>query len=677
MASNAISWVEFNQSHLSGALAEVRGWLERHAAGDRSAGRVTDANVAMALPDTASPDTATPDPERQPALEILTQTFGLSPFERAILLLCAGMELDSTLGEICAAAHGVPARSYPTFSLALAAFSSPHWSALNPAAPLRHWRLIEIVHQPSLPITCSPLRIDERILHFLTGLQHVDERLAGLLQPVQPAQDLASSHAALARQLAAAWRRSEGRLPAIHLCGSDEIGKRNIAAAGCAEAGVQLYALAADQIPPGAAEVEALMRLWERESVLTAAALYLEADSIEGGDAKGFAQVSRLLDRIQGPVILSTKERWRPLRRSLKVLDVGKLTPGERQHAWQEHLGAAGVPLNGQIGNLVAQFNLSVSAIRAAATEALESGTQGDDLVHALWDAGRTQARTRMEDLADRIEPVARWDDLVLPASEKALLSEIVSHVKHRAVVYESWGFGETSSRGLGVNALFAGPSGTGKTMAAEVLANALRLDLYRIDLSGVVSKYIGETEKNLRRLFDAAETGGAILFFDEADALFGKRSEVKDSHDRYANIEINYLLQRMEGYRGLAVLATNMRSAMDPSFLRRIRFAVNFPFPEFAQRAEIWGRVFPCKTPTERLNLQVLAQLPMAGGNIRNIAMNAAFRAAEEGTPVRMTHLAQAARHEFAKIERPVPEVEIAKWELAAPAELWPGGRQ
>ena len=175
--------------------------------------------------------------------------------------------------------------------------------------------------------------------------------------------------------------------------------------------------------------------------------------------------------------------------------------------------------------------------------------------------------------------------------------------------------------------------------MAAEVLANALHLDLFRIDLSSVISKYIGETEKNLRRVFDAAEDGGAILFFDEADALFGKRSEVKDSHDRYANIEINYLLQRMESYRGLAVLATNMRSALDPAFLRRIRFVANFPFPEFAQREEIWQKVFPGKTPTESLNASMLARLVIPGGNIRNIAMNAAFRAAEEGTPVRMMH--------------------------------------
>ena len=194
-------------------------------------------------------------------------------------------------------------------------------------------------------------------------------------------------------------------------------------------------------------------------------------------------------------------------------------------------------------------------------------------------------------------------------------LREIAVHVAHRATVYDTWGFGAMSNRGLGISALFAGASGTGKTMAAEVLANALRLDLYRIDLSSVVSKYIGETEKNLRRVFDAAEDGGAILFFDEADALFGKRSEIKDSHDRYANIEINYLLQRMESYRGLAVLATNMKGMLDPAFLRRIRFVINFPFPDATQRAEIWQRIFPPNTPTEGLDIGKLARLSVAGG--------------------------------------------------------------
>jgi len=229
--------------------------------------------------------------------------------------------------------------------------------------------------------------------------------------------------------------------------------------------------------------------------------------------------------------------------------------------------------------------------------------------------------------------------------------------------VYETWGFAEKGRRGLGVSALFTGASGTGKTMAAEALARELRLDLYRIDLSAVVSKFIGETEKNLKQVFDGAEEGGALLLFDEADALFGKRSEVRDSHDRYANIEVGYLLQRIEAYQGLAVLTTNLKSAIDTAFQRRLRFTVHFPFPDAALREAIWKTVFPTATPTQDLDHKKLAQLNMTGGNIRNIAVNAAFLAAGAGTPVHMANLMEAAKLEALKIERPLSDAETRGW--------------
>ena len=268
-----------------------------------------------------------------------------------------------------------------------------------------------------------------------------------------------------------------------------------------------------------------------------------------------------------------------------------------------------------------------------------------------------------MDELAQRIDGTPSWEDLVLPNAELQILRDVASHVRQRATVYEQWGFGKNGARGLGITALFTGTSGTGKTLAAEVLAHELRLDLYRIDLSTVVSKYIGETEKNLRRIFDAAEAGGAVLLFDEADALFGKRTEVKDSHDRYANIEVSYLLQRMEAYRGLAILTTNLKNALDTAFLRRIRFIVQFPFPDARQRAEIWRRVFPRETPVDGIAVDRLAQLTIAGGNIRSVALNAAFIAADACEPVRMTHLLRAARGEYAKLERPLTDAEVSGW--------------
>jgi SpoVK/Ycf46/Vps4 family AAA+-type ATPase len=280
-----------------------------------------------------------------------------------------------------------------------------------------------------------------------------------------------------------------------------------------------------------------------------------------------------------------------------------------------------------------------------------------------MWDACRAAARPRMDGLAQRIEALADWPDLVLPAAQFDVLHSIVGQVRLRHRVYEDWGFASRGTRGLGISALFVGDSGTGKTMAAEVLARDLRLDLYRIDLATVVSKYIGETEKNLRRLFDAAEGSGAILLFDEADALFGKRSEVRDSHDRYANIEVGYLLQRMEAYRGLAILTTNMKQVLDPAFTRRIRFIVRFPFPDPNQRAAIWRRVFPADVPLDSIDASRLAQLDVAGGGIRNIAIGAAFLAAAQDEPVSMAHIAAAARTEYAKLERPLTEAETRSW--------------
>jgi SpoVK/Ycf46/Vps4 family AAA+-type ATPase len=274
-----------------------------------------------------------------------------------------------------------------------------------------------------------------------------------------------------------------------------------------------------------------------------------------------------------------------------------------------------------------------------------------------LWDACLVRTRPRLDTLAERIDPKATWEDIVLRADLRTLLHQIANQVQQRGKVYEAWGFRERMNRGLGLVTLFAGESGTGKTMAAEVLANELRLNLYRIDLSAVVSKYIGETEKNLRHLFDAAEDGGAILFFDEADALFGKRSQVKDSHDRYANIETNYLLQRMEAYQGLAILATNMKSGLDDAFTRRLRFILTFPIPEREDRQRIWQKIFPPETPLDTLDYKRLASFNLAGGSIYNAALNAAFLAAQDDTPVGMPHLLSAIRTEFLKSDRLIDE--------------------
>jgi SpoVK/Ycf46/Vps4 family AAA+-type ATPase len=342
-------------------------------------------------------------------------------------------------------------------------------------------------------------------------------------------------------------------------------------------------------------------------------------------------------------------------------VDLNKPSATEQRRLWGEALGAAAARCNGELDALAGHFKLSAGTILA--TGSLLAG--GEDPVpgKTLWGACRSLARPQLEDLAQRIVSSAGWDDLVLPESQKTMLRLMVSQVRHRLKVCESWGFSAKGQRGLGIAALFAGESGTGKTLAAEVLAHELSLDLYRIDLSAVVSKYIGETEKNLRRIFDVAEEGGAVLLFDEADALFGKRGDVKDSHDRYANIEVGYLLQRMEAYQGLAILTTNLKSSLDRSFQRRLRFTVNFPFPDAEQREGIWARAFPSATPTRGISPKRLAQLNVTGGNIRNIALNAAFLAADSDGPVDMHHVLRAAALEAEKIERPLSEAETRGW--------------
>jgi hypothetical protein len=660
------SWEEGNQAYLMAALSDVRARLEK----------------LLARPDAQSPAQAPAAPmmeiraamEAPPAIETLCATFGLTSFERKILLMCAGVELDSQFAPLYAAANQDRGSSLPTFSLALAAFADAHWSALLPGQALRFWHLVEVVSGDTL--TTSPLRIDERILHYIAGVPSFDERLRGLAKPLNPIKPLPDSQRAVAEQVAGCWSRADRQSlwPAVQLSGNDLAGKRAVAAAACALLGLRLRAMPAHVAPRGATEVDLFVRLWDREAALDPSGLLLEYDDAEATDA---TSLKRLVEAIHSPLLISTEERQKPVERRLLSFAVPGSTATEQVQVWKEALGAAAVSLDGRVETLVSQFTLSTGNIHAAVAQALlpADGVPGhrqgagattasrDKLAAALWDACRMQARPRLDGLAQRIEPSAAWDDLVLPEAQKQFLRQIAVHVRQRSKVYQTWGFASKGSRGLGISALFAGPSGTGKTMAGEVLANELHLDLYRIDLSQVVSKYIGETEKNLRRVFDAADGGAAILLFDEADAIFGKRSEVKDSHDRYANIEVGYLLQRMETYRGLAILTTNRKEALDDAFLRRIRFVIEFPFPEAAQRAEIWRRVFPRATPTEGLRVDRLARLSAAGGNIYNIAMGAAFLAADAGEPVRMSHLLAAARSEFTKLERPLTDAELAGW--------------
>jgi len=616
--------------------------------------RVSDEEVAGAA---KAMDAAGAKLQPPPALRLLGDRLGLSPFERNVLLLCAAMELDTRIGDLCARAHGRP---HPTFALALALFDDPAWDVLSPERPLRYWRLIEINQPGAQPLTTSPLRADERIVNAIKGLNYLDDRLAPLILPVGRASaGLAPTQEAAASGAVSYLRRSTTprAWPLLELVGRDPSSLRSVALRIATDLGFPLYRLSASLIPAATADLETLARLWQRESAFAPVALLLEADEVEQGSSRPSA-LPRFLARTDGLIFLGTRDVWPDLGRPVLVLDVAKPTAAEQRAAWNDALGTAG---DADSAQLAAQFDLNLETIVSVAQDAVES-TAARPLLERAWDGCRKSARPRLETLAQRIDPKATWDLLVLPEAELRLLRQVADQVRARARVYDEWGFAATMNRGLGISALFAGESGTGKTTAAEVIANDLALDLYRIDLASVVSKYIGETEKNLKRLFDAAEDGGAILFFDEADALFGKRSEVKDAHDRYANIEINYLLQRMEAYRGLAILATNMKSALDAAFTRRLRFIVRFPFPSASDRRRIWEKAFPAGTPVGRLDHDRLSRLNLTGAGIHNAALNAAFLAAKSDTPVTMREVLEAARAEFRKLERPCNEAEF-RW--------------
>jgi hypothetical protein len=610
-----------------------------------------------------------------PALVILSQRFGLSRFEQNILLLCIAMELDTRISGLCARFQGQFDHPYPTFALALTLFDNASWDALSPERPLRYWKLIEINQTAATPLTLSALRADERIVNYCKGLNQLDERLMPLLVPFEitneEERNTTASQEVLAGSIVLNVKQciENCQVPIIQLTGIDPVSKQQVARLVLSELRLQGFRMPAELLPTTAGDLEILSRLWQRESTLLPLALYLDTVEMEDGNVHPDNRLSlkRFLSRCRTVTFLDTREPYSDLGYKALAFEVEKPSPTEQYDAWTEELGesASGIPTL-----FASHFNLNLPTIRQIARNTLSDQDQVDpaSLTRQLWNACVIRTRPRLDRLAERIDTKAEWDDLVLPADALKLLHEISAQVCQRTKVYDEWGFRRKMNRGFGISALFTGESGTGKTMAAEVIANELNLNLYRIDLSAVVSKYIGETEKNMRRVFDAAEDGGVILFFDEADALFGKRSEVKDSHDRYANIEINYLLQRMEAFGGLAILATNMKTSLDQAFVRRLRFIVNFPFPGLIERKRIWAGAFPngdyndsrSSMPLDILDYDHLARLNLTGGSIHNVALNAAFLAAQRDSSVDMVLICEAARTELKKMEKPLNEADF-----------------
>jgi hypothetical protein len=634
-------------------------------------------------------------------LVTLSWMFGLDVFDIDVVLACLAPELDRRYERIYAYLHDDVTRSRPTIGLLLDLFC-PDLQAkvaartrFGATAPLMRHQLLRLGDeagrwpswQPAEPSLGSGLRLDPRVTAFLLGDDEPDQRLASCAMVVDPAAPpapliLPDSAQRQVQQLAD-HGSDDGDDLVVYLQGPYGAGKQSMARACCERLGARLLIVRHELAAPGLAPAELAVLAWliDREARLQGALLYWEGfDALLHEEcAAHLAAVAPVLAQRPGPTFLAGETSWEPadaLRGSAFVrLEVPLPGAARRQRQWQAALAEPGetdgLDLAGlDVAALAGTFRLSGGQIRDAVATARSLARRRDlaapQVSQAdLYAACRLQSNRKLAELAQQIAPHYSWDDIVLPPDRMQQLRELHDQIRYRELVYDRWGFDRKLAMGKGVDVLFAGPPGTGKTMAADVLASALGLDLYKIDLSTVVSKYIGETEKNLARIFAEARTSDAILFFDEADALFGKRTQVSDAHDRYANIEVSYLLQRIEEHQGIVVLASNLRGNIDEAFVRRLHAVVEFPLPDVADRRRIWERIWPQATPlSPDLDLDVLAsQVQVAGGSIRNIALAGAFLAAADGGVVTMAHLLRATQREYQKIGKVLGGADAAAW--------------
>ena len=659
------SWRAQNAVWLTTSLQRLRLRMERFASSDRtSAGhgesvdrlgdRLRDLEQRMAVN------------AGRPALRVLAELAGLSAQEEELLLVAAAPALDGGFARLCAELQDDIRLDYPTPHLAFALLFDPPdrldaADLLLPHGTLRLLRLIDLADDHEQPLLLRRLFVDDRMADFLRGVNRLDSALEPFLRPVPESLD--EVHADIAgAQVVAMLEQDADHWPTLNLVGAADAGAAEVVSRACAALGLRPWQLDVERLAlQDPVERAGLLSLLGREALLGRLALL-----VEGGTPHGDCDLAKVVDELvaglPAPLFVTSLERWPTSSSGMRVLYLERPDTSRQRSLWRAALDRHAHSVNGEIESIVHQFDFGPTTISGVvARAAQESG--GPITGPLLWNACRDETAGALDDVAQRIEPSFGWDDIVVPEDVRAQLRELAQQVQHRARVYDDWGFGIRLPRGRGITALFAGPSGTGKTMAAEILASHLRLDLYRVDLAGVVSKYVGETEKNLRRIFDTAERTGTILLFDEADALFGSRTEVRDSHDRYANLEINYLLQRMEDYTGLAILATNRRAALDNAFLRRLRFIVEFPFPGPDDRRSIWERVFPQAASLADVDPGALSRLEITGANIRSIAVNAAFLAAHDGSPITMPHLMRSAAREYAKLSRPVSSAEFGEW--------------
>jgi ATP-dependent 26S proteasome regulatory subunit len=618
------------------------------------------------------------------ALPQLAHLFALCPFELQTIIICLAPELDRKYDKLYAYLQDDITRKKPSVDLILNILrdtGAERWqdrTFFSDHAPLFQAGMLHVTDDPQSPSGSSDLarflKLDPRIVNYLLGDNGIDERLLGLAnlyKPLDvmnriPVDPVIKTNVLRLIQHHFSEQPSNRKRLVLYLHGPYGVGKRDLALGICGRLNCPLLCLDMELLFARDSDPETLLRLAFREGLLLQATICLENGDFllkDDDKAKSFAKKLAQIVMEYGWLTFVAGERPWSLKGVFEhaVFHAVELPVPDvllREVAWENTLERL-LPNDETTwsAQLADQFRLTPGQIRDAVefvnNQRAMNGEQKAITLSDLYTACRNQSNQKLGELSTKIKPRYGWEDIVLPEDKLAHLKEICSQVKHWYRVFGEWGFGCKLSHGKGLSVLFSGPPGTGKTMAAEVIANDLQLDLYKIDLSGVVSKYIGETEKNLSRIFHEAETGNAILFFDEADALFGKRTEISDAHDRYANIETSYLLQKMEEYEGVVILATNLRENMDEAFTRRIRFIVEFPFPDAASRLEIWKTHFPQEAPvSDGIDYEFLSkQFQIAGGNIKNIVLNAAFLAAEDGGTIKMEHILCGTRREFEKI--------------------------
>nr|WP_234352003.1 MULTISPECIES: ATP-binding protein [unclassified Streptomyces] len=617
-----------------------------------------------------------PEPWRPPAgslLDGLVRRFGLTPLDLDLLLVVVAPDLDARFERLYGYLNDDLTRRRPTLGLALELCglggASPARFRLAPGAPLVDHGLVEVT-EPERPPLSRVLAVPDRVTAHLLGDARPDARLAGVLDEVR---EDPTAGAADVRRAASAATTGVGL---VHLRGRGGDAE-GLAAAALAAAGLGVLALDAAALARRPAEVPALARVLAREARLTGSGAVLgPLTALPGEPAERARVLASLCAALRGlPLLTHGTVGWDPAwaADTPVVLDVEGPTPERQAARWRHALDRAagdGGPATGDtvaLARAVAAHRLDSGQLRRAADAAVRTAAldgrpvEPDDLRTAV----RAQNGAGLDRLARRVEPGVGWDDLVLPPTTHRRLRELALRARHRERVLGQWGMRPGGGRGRGVVALFAGESGTGKTMSAEVVAADLGMDLYVVDLSTVVDKYIGETEKNLERIFTGASAVNAVLLFDEADAIFGKRSEVKDAHDRHANIESAYLLQRMESFDGIAVLTTNLRANLDEAFTRRLDVVADFPVPDAEQRLALWDRCLGARLPRgDDLDLAFCAdRFELAGGSIRACAVTAAYLAAESGEPLTMGQVVTAVAQEYRKLGRLVLEGEFGPY--------------